>query len=177
MGRASNGWPLTITTRTTRTPTSCSPDAAPHPIQRVAALLARVPRESVVRLSAEDTLLTNLRAIGVPTAATEFKQIATIAAAGAFLAMVVGALIGGPLADYIGRKKVILFAALFFGICSLATAFATDLRQLMVIRFITGLGLGAAMPNAIALISEYSPHRHRAIHRYREVNRRGNRGL
>jgi AAHS family 4-hydroxybenzoate transporter-like MFS transporter len=77
--------------------------------------------------------------------------------------IMLGALIGGPLADYIGRKKVILFAALFFGICSLATALVTDLRQLMVIRFITGLGLGAAMPNAIALVSEYSPHRHRAI--------------
>jgi AAHS family 4-hydroxybenzoate transporter-like MFS transporter len=77
--------------------------------------------------------------------------------------IMLGALVGGPLADYIGRKKVILFAAFFFGICSLITAFVADLRQLMIIRFITGVGLGAAMPNAIALISEYSPRRHRAI--------------
>jgi AAHS family 4-hydroxybenzoate transporter-like MFS transporter len=77
--------------------------------------------------------------------------------------IMLGALVGGPLADYIGRKKVILVAALFFGACSLVTPFAGDVRQLMLVRFVTGLGLGAAMPNAIALVSEYSPHRHRAI--------------
>ena len=54
--------------------------------------------------------------------------------------IMLGALVGGPLADYIGRKKVILFAAFFFGICSLITAFVADLRQLMIIRFITAWG-------------------------------------
>ncbi|MFL5103819.1 MAG: MFS transporter [Xanthobacteraceae bacterium] len=77
--------------------------------------------------------------------------------------IMVGALLGGPIADYMGRKRIIIFAALFFGICSLVTAFATDVQQLMIIRFITGVGLGAAMPNAIALVAEYSPKRHHAI--------------
>src|SRR5947209_7883740 len=74
-----------------------------------------------------------------------------------------GALVGGPVADYIGRKRVIIFAAIFFGVCSLITALAGDVQQLLIIRFITGVGLGAAMPNAIALISEYSPKRRHAI--------------
>jgi AAHS family 4-hydroxybenzoate transporter-like MFS transporter len=74
-----------------------------------------------------------------------------------------GALAGGPAADYLGRKNVIIFAAVFFGVCSLITALAGSLNQLLAIRFITGVGLGAAMPNAIALISEYSPKRHHAI--------------
>jgi AAHS family 4-hydroxybenzoate transporter-like MFS transporter len=79
------------------------------------------------------------------------------------LGIMIGALIGGPLADYIGRKKLILSAALFFGACSLVTALVADVPQLMIIRLVTGLGLGAAMPNAIALVSEYSPRRRRAI--------------
>jgi MFS transporter, AAHS family, 4-hydroxybenzoate transporter len=77
--------------------------------------------------------------------------------------IMLGALVGGPVADYVGRKNVIIFAAIFFGVCSLITALAADVQQLLTIRFITGVGLGAAMPNAIALISEYSPKRHHAI--------------
>ena len=77
--------------------------------------------------------------------------------------IMLGALVGGPVADYLGRKRVIIFAALFFGICTLITAVVKDVQQLLIIRFITGLGLGAAMPNAIALISEYSPKRRHAI--------------
>ena len=61
------------------------------------------------------------------------------------------------------EERCIIFAALFFGVCTLITAFATDVQQLLIIRFITGVGLGAAMPNAIALISEYSPKRRHAI--------------
>ena len=76
--------------------------------------------------------------------------------------IMIGALAGGPIADAIGRRKVILAACLWFGLLSLATALATDLTQLMVLRGLTGLGLGAAMPNAIALVSEFSPGRRRA---------------
>jgi MFS transporter, AAHS family, 4-hydroxybenzoate transporter len=76
--------------------------------------------------------------------------------------IMIGALAGGPIADAIGRRKVILAACLWFGLLSLVTALATDLTQLMVLRGLTGLGLGAAMPNAIALVSEFSPGRRRA---------------
>ena len=80
----------------------------------------------------------------------------------ALFGIMIGALAGGPIADAVGRRKVILCSCLLFGALSLATAFANDLAQLMALRFITGLGLGAAMPNAIALVSEYSPGRRRA---------------
>jgi AAHS family 4-hydroxybenzoate transporter-like MFS transporter len=76
--------------------------------------------------------------------------------------LMIGALVFGPLADRIGRKKIILFSAAAFGVGALATAFAHDLSTLLVIRFLTGLGLGGAMPNAIALTSEYTPQRRRA---------------
>src|SRR6202035_6044736 len=76
--------------------------------------------------------------------------------------LMIGALLFGPLADRIGRKKIIIFSTLAFGIGTLATAFVRDVNTLLVIRFLTGLGLGGAMPNAIALTSEFSPHRRRA---------------
>ncbi len=76
--------------------------------------------------------------------------------------MLLGSLIIGPVADRIGRRKVMISATLFFGLCTLATVTADSLLSLSVWRFLTGLGLGATMPNAIALTSEYSPRRRKA---------------
>jgi MFS transporter, AAHS family, 4-hydroxybenzoate transporter len=76
--------------------------------------------------------------------------------------LMLGALIFGPVADRIGRRSVIVACTLFFGICTLLTVTADSLTSLLAWRFLTGLGLGGAMPNAIALTSEYSPHRSRA---------------
>ena len=76
--------------------------------------------------------------------------------------LMIGALIFGPLADRVGRKKIIIFSTLTFGLGALVTAFVQDVNTLFAIRFLTGLGLGGAMPNAIALTSEFSPRRRRA---------------
>jgi MFS transporter, AAHS family, 4-hydroxybenzoate transporter len=76
--------------------------------------------------------------------------------------LMIGALVFGPLADRVGRKKIIVLSSLSFGIGALATAFVQDVTLLIVVRFLTGLGLGGAMPNAIALTSEFNPRRRRA---------------
>jgi MFS transporter, AAHS family, 4-hydroxybenzoate transporter len=76
--------------------------------------------------------------------------------------LMLGALIGGPLADRVGRKRVIVLSTLAFGICSLLTVTSDSLDDLLLWRLATGMGLGGAMPNAIALTSEYSPQRSRA---------------
>src|SRR5467141_1325995 len=78
------------------------------------------------------------------------------------LGLMLGALAFGPMADRYGRKPVLVFCTLFFGAMSLLTAMADSVQSLIVLRFITGLGLGGAMPNAIALTTEYAPRRIRA---------------
>ncbi|NCE89378.1 3-(3-hydroxy-phenyl)propionate transporter MhpT [Pseudomonas sp. L13] len=65
-----------------------------------------------------------------------------------------GALVGGWLADRLGRKRVLIVAVIIFGMFSLATAMAWSFESLLMMRFLTGVGLGAAMPNLIALASE-----------------------
>ncbi|RKP55945.1 MFS transporter [Pararobbsia silviterrae] len=74
-----------------------------------------------------------------------------------------GALVAGPIADRIGRKSVLALSVFFFGLWSLASATATSVESLTILRLLTGLGLGAAMPNAVTLMSEYAPARTRAV--------------
>ncbi|TWI50919.1 AAHS family 3-hydroxyphenylpropionic acid transporter [Pseudomonas duriflava] len=73
-----------------------------------------------------------------------------------------GAFIGGWLADRIGRKRVLAGSVILFGIFSLATAYCADVYLLLIVRFLTGLGLGAALPNLIALSSEAVEERYRS---------------
>lgn len=80
----------------------------------------------------------------------------------ALFGLAAGALTSGPLADRYGRRVVLLVAVFIFGGACCASAFAGSLQQLTVLRFITGLGLGAAMPNAVTLTSEFSPDGRRA---------------
>lgn len=74
--------------------------------------------------------------------------------------MLVGAVLLGPQADRFGRKVIIIVSTLIFGALTAATAAAGNIDQLVICRFLTGVGLGGALPNAIALASEYSPKRH-----------------
>jgi len=80
----------------------------------------------------------------------------------ALFGLAFGALSSGPLADRLGRKRVLVGSVLMIGFACLASAFSGTLNQLVVWRFITGLGLGAAMPNAVTLMSEYCPEGRRA---------------
>jgi MFS transporter, AAHS family, 4-hydroxybenzoate transporter len=73
-----------------------------------------------------------------------------------------GALFAGPLGDRFGRRKVLVGSVFVFGAACLTSAFSGDLTQLVIWRFITGVGLGAAMPNAVTMMSEYCPDTRRA---------------
>jgi AAHS family 4-hydroxybenzoate transporter-like MFS transporter len=76
--------------------------------------------------------------------------------------MMFGALAFGPIADRIGRKPVLVICVLTFGIGSLLTTTATTVTALTAFRVFTGFGMGGAMPNAIALTSEFMPERSRS---------------
>lgn len=79
------------------------------------------------------------------------------------LGLALGGLLGGPLADRFGRRKVIIGSVFFFGAMSLLSAYSPDLTWLSVFRFLTGLGLGASQPNAATLASEYAPRKYRSL--------------
>jgi AAHS family 4-hydroxybenzoate transporter-like MFS transporter len=77
--------------------------------------------------------------------------------------LMIGAFVFGPIADKIGRKAVLIFATVGFGVASILSAWAANVEALAFWRFVTGLGLGGAMPMAITLTSEYSPERSRSL--------------
>ena len=71
----------------------------------------------------------------------------------------IGSVVLGMLADRVGRKRMLIFSALVFGVFSFLTVFITSPGQLALYRFIAGLGLGGTTPNAVAFGAEYAPAR------------------
>jgi MFS transporter, AAHS family, 4-hydroxybenzoate transporter len=76
--------------------------------------------------------------------------------------VLLGALCLGPLADRIGRKRLMIAACLIFGFFSLLTAFASTVPELVVLRVLAGLGMGGIVPAAMAFGAEYAPKRLKA---------------
>ncbi|EKT55957.1 MFS transporter [Providencia sneebia] len=79
------------------------------------------------------------------------------------LGLMLGSMIFGPLADKFGRKKLLIFSTFVYGVGSILCGLVTDLHSLILFRFLTGIGLGGAMPICISLCSEYSPQRYRML--------------
>src|SRR5512138_202784 len=92
-----------------------------------------------------------IQAWGIPPAA-----LGAVFSAG-LLGLFLGSILFGMLADRIGRRPVLILATAGFAACTLLTARAGSLPELVAARALAGLGLGAAMPNATALVGEYSP--------------------
>jgi MFS transporter, AAHS family, 4-hydroxybenzoate transporter len=88
-------------------------------------------------------------------------RLAPLFAAG-LVGLMLGAFAVGPLADRYGRKTMLAASMVVFGVASLASAFSGGLQGLTALRFVTGLGLGGAMPTSITLAAEYCPAERRA---------------
>ena len=86
---------------------------------------------------------------------TELSWIGSIG----FLGMAIGAALGGLLADKIGRRQVFAATLLVYGLATGAAALSTGIAMLIVLRFIVGLGLGAELPVASTLVSEFAPRK------------------
>ena len=80
----------------------------------------------------------------------------------ALVGMAVGSLFCGIVADYVGRKKVILISVLILSGATFLCTFASEPLEFGTLRFFAGLGIGGIMPNIIALTSEYSPKKMRS---------------
>jgi AAHS family 3-hydroxyphenylpropionic acid transporter len=75
----------------------------------------------------------------------------------ATIGLILGSLIGGRLADRIGRRAVLLPSLILFGLFSITTALSFDFYTLLAARLITGIGVGAALPCMVATVAEGSP--------------------
>src|SRR6202166_5288856 len=97
-----------------------------------------------------------------PAVIKEFKipgaQMGLVFSA-ALLGVLLGSFLFSMLSDRIGRRPVLIAAALYFAVLTLWTATASSANELLAIRFIAGFGLGGIMPNAMALAGGYSPAR------------------
>jgi AAHS family 4-hydroxybenzoate transporter-like MFS transporter len=80
----------------------------------------------------------------------------------ALAGLMVGYLALAPLSDRFGHKRLLVVATVSFAVCTLAAVWSANVTELVALRFLTGLGLGAAAPSAIALTGEFSPKRLRA---------------
>ena len=79
------------------------------------------------------------------------------------LGLVIGALVAGPSSDRFGRKIVLMVSVLVFGIFTVIAARSSSPQEMALLRLLGGTGMGAAMPNAATLLSEYAPQRRRAL--------------
>lgn len=108
----------------------------------------------------------DIQAAGLAASGIKHALAPTAAQIGLFFAaanfgLMLGAPVGGRVADRIGRKPVLLASILAFSVCSLLTAGAWDITTLTLARLATGFGLGGAMPNLIALAADVSGGRSR----------------
>lgn len=72
------------------------------------------------------------------------------------IGLVIGAAMGGWVADRIGRKPALIGSVLAFGLFTFLTTRASSYELLSLVRFLTGLGFGGALPNLMAIASEVS---------------------
>ncbi|MBN9047355.1 MAG: MFS transporter [Rhizobiales bacterium] len=89
-------------------------------------------------------------------------QLAPIFSIG-LLGIAVGNFLLGSLSDKYGRKTVLLWSLVSFGLLTIAKAYATTESHFLVLQFLAGLGIGAAYPNALSLAGEYAPERIRSM--------------
>jgi len=104
-------------------------------------------------------------ALVVPTLASQWSvksEDFKLVLASALLGIAVGGVFIAPLGDRFGRRILLVLSMAVIGIASIGTAYSSNMTQLFVWRFLTGLGLGASLTNATALTSDYVPARRRA---------------
>lgn len=88
------------------------------------------------------------------------EQVGTIGSIG-LVGMAIGAILGGSIADVIGRKKVFAATLATYSIATGLCGLSWNFESLLFFRFLVGFGLGGQLPVAVTLVSEFSPLKHR----------------
>ena len=113
-----------------------------------------------------DGIDNQLLGIVIPTLMAEWhvprRAFAPVVSLG-YLGMMVGGLVAGLIGDRIGRRAALLGSMILFGVLTVAGAFVNSPEMMGVLRFLAGIGLGGAMPNAATLAAEYVPARRRPL--------------
>lgn len=91
------------------------------------------------------------------------REAFAIVAAVGLIGLTIGAVIGGMLGDRFGRRATMIGSTAIFGLATVAQAWASGPTELLLLRFVDGIGIGAMIPNGAALISEFTPRRKRAF--------------
>src|SRR5258705_984434 len=105
-------------------------------------------------------------ALTVPTLMGEWglaRPEFTLALTASLLGYAVGAAFIAGLGDRFGRRQILILAALVMGIGSMGTGYVDNLPELVIWRFLTGIGFGTSVPNCTAITSEYVPAARRAV--------------
>lgn len=113
-----------------------------------------------------DGIDNQLMGVAIPTIMREWSvaraDFAPVISLG-YLGMMGGGAVAGVVGDRLGRKVALLTSMAVFGAMTVAVAVVDDIGSLGLLRFLTGVGLGGAIPNAAALAAEYVPKRQRPI--------------
>ncbi|HKN54636.1 MAG TPA: MFS transporter, partial [Amycolatopsis sp.] len=88
-------------------------------------------------------------------------SLAGLLSSASLIAASVGGLIFGVLADYLGRRKVLILTVLVYSIASLGAATSQDWQQMLLWRILLGLGMGGEWGAGMALVTETFGARHR----------------
>jgi benzoate transport len=88
------------------------------------------------------------------------QALGTVFSAGLF-GMTIGTLFLAPFADKIGRKSIILISGIIMGVCIYLTSYAASITELLIYRFVSGLGIGSMLASTASLASEYTPNKTR----------------
>jgi MFS transporter, AAHS family, 4-hydroxybenzoate transporter len=78
------------------------------------------------------------------------------------IALGIGAYVVAPIADWVGRRKLVIVCTLLFGLLTMLCTRASSIGELSIYRFVASLFFGGVVPNLVAIASEYGAHRHRA---------------
>jgi len=113
-----------------------------------------------------DGFSSQLMGYAVPTLMQEWAVVRNVfipAVTAGFAGMVFGGIASGFLADRLGRKKMLLINLFIFGTATFITGTANSINEITFYLFVTGPGIGGAMPVCATIVAEFTPSRYRAF--------------